>query len=288
MATRRPAHPIGWLLLAAGVAGALQLLCGEYAATTLVLGPGRLPYGPTAAWLSYMLQPAAVIILLFLLLQFPTGRLLSSRWRIVAWVGVCGFSLGLPYTALRPGPFDEDSLLDNPFGVDVAILGPLNAVGLMLIIFALLGALLSLVVRFVRSHGEERQQIKWFVSVAVLEAYDRSIGLELSEVAVDCCITKAPCGGEKAGRSSVDRGKPGIKRSTAVDGEDELLASESSPQKARVLHGEAGTGGGLLGGLLGGGYHREAAHPRGLDPLPLGRSSLPTAMSHSYKLQAVE
>jgi transposase len=54
---------------------------------------------------------------------------------------------------------------------------------------------------------------------AVLEAYDRFIGLDLSEVAVDCCITKAPCGGEVAGRSPVDRGKRGIKRSTAVDGE---------------------------------------------------------------------
>ena len=54
---------------------------------------------------------------------------------------------------------------------------------------------------------------------AVLEAYDRFIGLDLSEVAVDCCITKAPCGGQKAGRSPVDRGKQGIKRSTAVDGE---------------------------------------------------------------------
>ncbi len=51
----------------------------------------------------------------------------------------------------------------------------------------------------------------------VLEAYDRYIGLELSDVVVDCCITKAPCGGEKAGRSPVDRGKQGTKRSTAVD-----------------------------------------------------------------------
>src|SRR5215218_1057338 len=44
-----------------------------------------------------------------------------------------------------------------------------------------------------------------------LEAYDRLIGLEFSEVAVDCCVTKAPCGGEKAGRSPVDRGKEGPK-----------------------------------------------------------------------------
>jgi transposase len=50
-----------------------------------------------------------------------------------------------------------------------------------------------------------------------LEAYDRLVGLELTDLAVDCCITKAPCGGEKAGRSPVDRGKGGIKRLMAVD-----------------------------------------------------------------------
>ncbi len=50
-----------------------------------------------------------------------------------------------------------------------------------------------------------------------LKAYDRLIGLELSDLAMDGCLTKAPCGGEKAGRSPVDRGKMGIKRSMAVD-----------------------------------------------------------------------
>jgi hypothetical protein len=48
-------------------------------------------------------------------------------------------------------------------------------------------------------------------------AYDRAIGLDLSDVAVDCCITKAPCGAEKAGRNPVDRAKGGLKRSTMVD-----------------------------------------------------------------------
>lgn len=51
----------------------------------------------------------------------------------------------------------------------------------------------------------------------VVDAYDRMIGLEFGDVAVDGCITKAPCGGEMAGRSPVDRGKQGIKRSTVVD-----------------------------------------------------------------------
>ena len=167
VATRRPAHPIGWLLLGGGLINAVQFLCGEYAATTLALGPGRLPYGPTAEWLSYMLQTALVFILFFLLLLFPTGRLLSWRWRIVAWVGVCGVSLALVYTALRPGPFERKSLFDNPFGVNAAILGPINAVAVWLLFAALLGALLSLIVRLHRSRGEERQQIKWFVATAV-------------------------------------------------------------------------------------------------------------------------
>ena len=50
-----------------------------------------------------------------------------------------------------------------------------------------------------------------------LESYDRMIGLELFDVSVDGCITKAPCGGHKSGRSPVDRGKRGVKRSTMVD-----------------------------------------------------------------------
>lgn len=50
-----------------------------------------------------------------------------------------------------------------------------------------------------------------------LEQYDRMIGIELEDVVVDGCITKAPGGGEKAGRSPVDRGKQGLKRSTLTD-----------------------------------------------------------------------
>lgn len=53
---------------------------------------------------------------------------------------------------------------------------------------------------------------------AALEAYDRVIGLDLESVAVDGCIVKAPCGGEAAGRSPVDRGKQGTKRSLLVEG----------------------------------------------------------------------
>jgi hypothetical protein len=62
-----------------------------------------------------------------------------------------------------------------------------------------------------------------------LEAYDRLLGLELADLAVECCITKAPCGGEMAGRSPVDRGKQGIKRSMVVD-----TPQKNSPQLPKV------------------------------------------------------
>jgi len=55
------------------------------------------------------------------------------------------------------------------------------------------------------------------VHALALQAYDRVIGLELGELSVDGCITKAPCGGQVAGRSPVDRGKQGLKRSVATE-----------------------------------------------------------------------
>jgi hypothetical protein len=81
-----------------------------------------------------------------------------------------------------------------------------------------------------------RRRDEWISSGAmeklrqmVLESYDRMIGLELSEVAVDCCITKAPCGGQKAGKSPVDRGKQGIKRSTLVDSNGIPIGAIAAP-----------------------------------------------------------
>ena len=75
-----------------------------------------------------------------------------------------------------------------------------------------------------------------------LETYDRLLGLELVDLAVDCCITKAPCGGEKAGKSPVDRGKRGIKRSRRVK-----RATISTTTRCGCLTGaEAATSSGVL------------------------------------------
>jgi Transposase DDE domain len=78
---------------------------------------------------------------------------------------------------------------------------------------------------------------------AALRAYDQIIGLELGDVAVDGCLTKAPCGGERAGPSPVDRRKGGLKRSVASDGHGIPLGIASaganrhdSPLLAPTLH----------------------------------------------------
>ena len=65
--------------------------------------------------------------------------------------------------------------------------------------------------------------------LACLDAYETMIGLDLADVAVDGCTTKAPCGGECAGRSPVDRAKGGLKRSQLTDGAGIPLATVSAP-----------------------------------------------------------
>jgi transposase len=69
--------------------------------------------------------------------------------------------------------------------------------------------------------------------LACLDAYDQMIGLDLADLAVDGCTTKAPCGGECAGRSPVDRGKGGLKRAQLTEGGGVPLATVSAPANIR-------------------------------------------------------
>jgi hypothetical protein len=70
--------------------------------------------------------------------------------------------------------------------------------------------------------------MEWLREIC-LEAYDSLISLELSEVAVDCCIIKAPCGGQRSGRNSAYRGKRGIERSMAVDAKGIPVGATTAP-----------------------------------------------------------
>src|SRR5688572_16594359 len=100
--SRRPGNIIGWLFLVSAVAGGMQFFFGQYA-TVALSHSTRLPGGAYAAWLSTLMQFSAVSTTLFVILLFPTGRLLSPRWRVVAWTTALVVSGSLISLALEEG-----------------------------------------------------------------------------------------------------------------------------------------------------------------------------------------
>jgi hypothetical protein len=101
------------------------------------------------------------------LLLFPDGRLLSRRWRPLVWLNLLAILLLFAWN-FEPGPIEATFghlKVANPFGVAGAdaMLNTLGTIGLFLVLAATIAGAISLVVRFRRSRGDERQQIKWFV-----------------------------------------------------------------------------------------------------------------------------
>jgi hypothetical protein len=119
---------------------------------------------------SSLFQLVVVGLLVCLLLLFPTGRPPSRRWWLFVWVVVAGVVLFSVGAGLAPNRYEEFPGVENPFGVAglATVLGWIDGVGGVLFVAGFLGALASLVVRFARARGLERQQLKWFVYAAGL------------------------------------------------------------------------------------------------------------------------
>jgi hypothetical protein len=167
VAARQPRHSIGWLMIGFGLSVSLQLVAGQYAA---LAGAADLPGRLFGLWASTQVQGVGVGLMVLLLLLFPTGRLLSPRWRPVAWSLVAGIGLTLVTQGLKPRTLADFPGERNPFGAPALepILGPLDVVGGVLLVGGIIGAVASLAVRLRRSRGRERQQLKWFVYVALV------------------------------------------------------------------------------------------------------------------------
>jgi hypothetical protein len=168
--SRRPGNVIGWIFLAAGVLGGVQMFCGQYATAALAPDGPALPAGALAGWLSTRAQQSAIISFLFLVLLFPTGRLLSPRWRLLAWAAGTVFATWVVSSAIMPGPQENFPSARNPFGVEAAapILEVLEAIGGLGSLVLVVAMIISVILRFYRSRGEERLQLKWFAYAATL------------------------------------------------------------------------------------------------------------------------
>jgi hypothetical protein len=164
LASRRPGNRIGWIFLGAGLVDGLAFFCWRYGQRGLVAAPGSLPAARAAAWFVNWAWAVPIAGLAFILLLFPAGRLRSPRWRPAAWFVAAALTLDAaamvaracrvwadPYTALSHGWFP---------GSHIAVFIVVPA--------ALLAGAAAVAVRFARSSGEERLQLKWFVAAGLL------------------------------------------------------------------------------------------------------------------------
>jgi hypothetical protein len=171
LASRRPAHPVGWLLLTLGLSVAASGVADGYARYGLVARPGALP---AARWVA-VYSPATLFMGLacvgFVLLLTPTGSPPSPRWRWWARVAAAAPAGFLVALTIGPGlviPPYESAV--DPVTVP-ALAGAVRitiATAFVLTVGALAVGAWSLVVRFRHARGVERQQLRWIAFAAAL------------------------------------------------------------------------------------------------------------------------
>ena len=172
---RQPRNSFGWLLQGIGLIWLVAAFTDNYATYALYVNPGSLPGATLAAGINAVIwAPAVGMMGTFLILLFPDGHLPSPRWRPVAWLSA-GTMVGLLVVMLlTPGPieFGSESVGANPIGWEAArpVLHVLLAILLTIFPLCIVACAVALVRRFRRSHGIERQQLKWLATAAAVVA----------------------------------------------------------------------------------------------------------------------
>ena len=171
LASWRPDNAVGWICSAIGLTAFLGGLSESYAAYA-VAHPGTLPGAgmvawPGGTWLWYLTVALTVV---FLPLLFPTGHPPSPRWRPVGWAAGVAVAVVCLAAGASPGPLG-DGLPADPFPLQATWAeGLIDTVGLPILGGLVLAAAASLVARFHRATGVERQQLKWFTYAAAIQA----------------------------------------------------------------------------------------------------------------------
>ena len=162
IASRRPRNLIGWLCLWEGLLWAFLGMIESYGIYGLAR-PGSVPF-PVAVYAlgEWLWVPTVGLLAIYLVLLFPDGRLPSRRWRPLAWLAGAAIVLGGAGNGLAPGPIADFGGVRNPYGLEGQpwVAGAANAI-LVVLLVCILASVASLVLRYRRSLGEERQQIKW-------------------------------------------------------------------------------------------------------------------------------
>jgi hypothetical protein len=174
VATRHPRNAVGWVMLAIGVVWGLGFLMDNYVGYGIVTNPGSLPRPDVVLAISESgWIPGIGLIGIYLLLLFPDGHLPSPRWRPVAWVAGAMMVLAVISITFSPGRFTDSgyATITNPLGIESlhSLLSGLQF-SIIFIPIALLVSAVGLVMRFRRSRGQQRVQMKWFASAAALVA----------------------------------------------------------------------------------------------------------------------
>lgn len=160
---RHPRHLVGWMFLLLGLSAEILFASQNYGLFGTVTVPGALPAAGWVLWLSTWTWALPVSALAIALLVFPDGRPISPRWWIVAWISIVSSVLQGVADAYRTPLVMTELRMDTPLGTPFP-LEPLNvvsAIGTLGFLAATLAAGASLVIRFRRAAGIERQQLKW-------------------------------------------------------------------------------------------------------------------------------
>jgi hypothetical protein len=196
VASRRPGHRVGWLLVAMGLSIAVADFTFAYTRYGLVARPGALP---AASWLAGIANGGVFLYLSctgFVLLLSPIGTLPSPRWRWWARITAAGLVVAFLTSVLAPRPlYPEYPDIGNPVGVGAlehglgAVLFP---VGALLVLAGLVVGAVSLLLRFRRARGLERLQLRWLALGAALSA--TAFAVSLTALVTDGWLFQAALG----------------------------------------------------------------------------------------------
>jgi signal transduction histidine kinase len=165
VASRRPDHPCGWLLGGLAAVSAAAVVAADYTQGTT--GAGTDGFTSVVAWLSTWLAVPVLPLGTLLLLTFPSGRLPSRRWRVVAVTSVSAAAVQCLALAVTPGPLPVAPWKNNPLGIDALATGAevVAVIAGTLAAAILLLAALRLVWNYRHTRGREREQLRTVAAV---------------------------------------------------------------------------------------------------------------------------